>query len=83
MIYQHRFCHSTLAVKKPPAVVQMACSQSSVFPQILIHQATDTLGNVVELSQLVNSEGVSEVVSATFGQSKTPKWTIPINPDKQ
>ncbi len=48
--------------------------------KILIHQATDILANLPELLQMVNSEGVLEVVSAANESQSRLLWTIPRNP---
>jgi len=45
--------------------------------KILIHQAADTLANLPELLQMVNSEGVLEVVPAANESQNQLKRAIP------
>ena len=45
-----------------------------------IHQAIDTLGNLPELLQTVNSEGVLEIFPETFDGQNWPKRAIPTYP---
>ena len=54
-----------MLIYKPPAVLRMACSQSRIIPQILIHQATETVVNIRSLVVNDKSQTVSEVVSET------------------
>ena len=52
----------------------------SILPQILMHQAIDTVANIRRSASNVKIQGVLEVVPATFSSRKRPMWTILRNP---
>jgi hypothetical protein len=60
--------------------MQMACSHYVIFPLILIHLATDTLGNIRRLTSNVKNQADLEVVSEASLTKKRLNWAIPRNP---